>query len=301
MLSIAGTKSRRCDGISRRDCLQIGSLALGGLALPDILRAEAGSGRRNAGKGTIMVLLPGGPTHLDTFDLKPDAPPEVRGEFRPIATNVPGTDICELMPRLAGLADKYTLIRSLVGFRDDHNTHWCTTGWESHPPMDSSPIVAGFPPGDWPSFGSVLSRQLGPRVPGVPPAVDLTPIDPDARFILRTPPGQPGYLGAAHAGFEVNAVDRTNIMLNGVSLRRLSDRRSLLASFDQFRRQVDQGGLTDGIEEFHRQAFEVLTSPRLAQALDLSREESRVRTRYGLDRSYPTGRRCSTSFCWRGA
>jgi hypothetical protein len=294
MLSIAGTKSRRCDGISRRDCLQIGSLALGGLALPDILRAEAGSGRRNAGKGTIMVLLPGGPTHLDTFDLKPDAPPEVRGEFRPIATNVPGTDICELMPRLAGLADKYTLIRSLVGFRDDHNTHWCTTGWESHPPMDSSPIVAGFPPGDWPSFGSVLSRQLGPRVPGVPPAVDLTPIDPDARFILRTPPGQPGYLGAAHAGFEVNAVDRTNIMLNGVSLRRLSDRRSLLASFDQFRRQVDQGGLTDGIEEFHRQAFEVLTSPRLAQALDLSREESRVRTRYGLDRSYPTEREGKT-------
>ena len=164
------------------------------------LRAGAQGGGPGGIKGVIMVLLPGGPTHLDTFDLKPDAPAEIRGEFRPIATNVPGIDICELLPRLARMADKLALIRSLVGFRDDHNTHWCSTGWESHPAMDSSPLVPGFPPGDWPSLGSVLSRKLGPRVPGVPPCVDLTPVDADARFILRTPPGQPGYLGVAHAG-----------------------------------------------------------------------------------------------------
>ena len=156
MLTIPGPQSRFCDGMSRRSWLRIGGLALGGLALPEILRAEAAGGvGKSAGvgkaaKGIIMVLLPGGPTHLDTFDLKPDAPPEIRGEFRPIATNVPGIDICELMPRLAGMADKLAIIRSLVGFRDDHNTHWCSTGWESHPPMPSSPIVAGFPPGDWP-------------------------------------------------------------------------------------------------------------------------------------------------------
>src|SRR5207247_1707958 len=143
MLSSAGLKSRFCDGMSRRSCLRIGGLALGGLALPDILRAEAASGARNQAKGIIMILLPGGPTHLDTFDLKPEAPAEVRGEFQPIATSVPGTDICELLPRLARSADKFTLVRSLVGFRDDHNTHWCSTGWESHPPMDASPIVAG--------------------------------------------------------------------------------------------------------------------------------------------------------------
>ena len=290
MLTIAGPQSPFCDGISRRSCLRIGGLALGGLALPEILRAEAASGVRNPAKGIIMVLLPGGPTHLDTFDLKPDAPAEIRGEFRPIATNVPGLDICELMPRLAGIADKYTVIRSLIGFRDDHNTHWCSTGWESHPAMDSSPIVAGFPLGDWPSMGSVLSRKLGPRIPGIPPAVDLTPIDPDARFILRTPPTQPGYLGAAHAGFVVNAVDRKNIMLSGVTLDRLADRRSLLASFDKFRRQVDQTGSADGAEEFHRQAIEVLTSSKLAEALDLSREDKAVRSRYGLDRSYPNER-----------
>jgi hypothetical protein len=160
--------------------------------------------------------------------------------------------------------------------------------------MESSPIVAGFPPGDWPSLGSVLSRQLGPRAPGVPPCVDLTPLDPDARFILRTPPTQPGYLGAAHAGFEVQAVDRRNIVLNGVSLDRLADRRALLASFDCFRRQVERDGLTDGLEEFHRQAFEVLTSPRLAEALDLSREPGATRGRYGLDTAYPAEREGKT-------
>jgi hypothetical protein len=203
---------------------------------------------------------------------------------------VPGIEVCELLPRLAGVADKFALIRSLVGFRDDHNTHWCSTGWESHPPMDSSPIVAGFPPGDWPSLGSVLSRRFGPRVPGVPPCVDLTPIDPDARFILRTPPGQPGYLGAAHAGFEVNAVDRRNVTLQGASLDRLADRRALLASFDQFRRRVETDGFQEGLDEFHRQAFEVLTSARLAAALDLSREDQAIRSRYGLDRDYPNER-----------
>src|SRR5262249_5762497 len=156
-LNIAGPKSRCCDGISRRSCLKIGGLALGGLSLPEILRGEAATGSRNTAKGIIMVLLPGGPSHLHTFDLNPDAPSEIRGEFKPIPTNVPGVNICELMPLLATKADKFTLIRSLVGFRDDHNTHWCTTGWESHPPMDSSPIVPGFPPGDWPSIGSILS------------------------------------------------------------------------------------------------------------------------------------------------
>jgi hypothetical protein len=290
MLTIDGPPSRYCNGLTRRSFLRIGGLALGGLALPDILRAEAATSVRKPARGIIMVLLPGGPTHLDTFDLKPNAPAEIRGEFRPIATNVPGIEMCELLPRLARVADRLTLIRSLMGFRDDHNTHWCSTGWESHPAMASSPLVPGFPPGDWPSLGSVLSRQFGPRVRGVPPSVDLSPIDADAQFILRTPPGQPGYLGAAHAGFQVQAVDRRNIVLNGVGLDRLADRKALLASFDGFRRAVDAGGLSDGMDDFQRQAFEVLTSRRLAEALDLSREDGAVRGRYGLDRAYPNER-----------
>ncbi len=300
MLTISGSESRFCDGLSRRSCLQIGGLALGGLALPEILRAESesaavrSSNSPRTAKGIIMVLLPGGPTHLDTVDLKPDAPLEIRGEFQPIATKQPGVEICELLPKLANIADKLTIIRSLFGFRDDHNTHWCSTGWESHPAMESSPIIAGYPPGDWPSMGSILSKQLGPRVGGVPPAVDLTPITPDARFILRTPPTQPGYLGSAHAGFEVEAVDRRNIQLNGTTLNRVSDRRALLNSFDRFRREVDQAGSTDGIDDFHRQAFEVLTSPRLAEALDLSREDVVTRGRYGLNRAYPNERDSKT-------
>jgi hypothetical protein len=276
--------------MSRRSWLRIGGLALGGMTLPDILRAEA-SGKQQSGiKGVIMVLLPGGPTHLDTFDLKPNAPAEIRGEFRPIATNVPGIELCEHMPRLAKMADRLAIIRSLVGFRDDHNTHWCSTGWESHPATDSSPLIPGFPQGDWPSMGSVLSRKLGARVPGVPPCVDLTPKDADARFILRTPPGQPGYLGVAHSGFEVQAVDRKNIMLNGVDLPRLDDRRALLARFDSFRKQVDTAGVGDGIDTFQQQAIAMLTSPRLAQALDLGREDARSRSQYGLDRAFPDER-----------
>lgn len=293
MLTIPGPGSRYCDGLTRRNWLQIGGLAMGGMALPEMLRCEAAQGKtgaRRTAKGIIMVLLPGGPSHLDMYDLKPEAPAEIRGEFRPIPTNVPGVDICELMPGLARMADKLTIIRSLNGFRNDHNTHWCSTGWESHPEMPSSPVVAGYPPGDWPSMGSVLSKRLGFRRPGVPPAVDLSPVDPDARFIMRTAPTQPGYLGAAHAGFEVQAVDRRNIRLNGVSLRRLSDRRALLASFDNFRRQVDRTGVSDGLDEFHKQAFDVLTSPRLAEALDLSREDEAVKKRYGLDRTHPQER-----------
>src|SRR6516165_1276815 len=183
MLTIPGPSACYCDHISRRTWLKIGGLALGGMALPEILRAQAqspGTSGTRLAKGVIMVLLPGGPTHLDTFDPKPTAPVEICGEFRTIATNVAGINLCEHFPRLARMADKYTLIRSLVGFRDDHNTHWCSTGWESHPAMDSSPAVPGFPPGDWPSLGAVLSRTLGAQVPGMPACVDLTPVDADA-------------------------------------------------------------------------------------------------------------------------
>jgi len=294
MLTIPGPRSRFCDGMSRRSWLQIGSLAMGGLALPQILQGESQGGRRKRIKGVIMVILPGGPTHLDMYDLKPDGPVEIRGDFRPIATSVPGIEICELLPRLAGMADKLTFIRSLVGFKDDHNTHWCTTGWESHAQMPASPLVPGFPPGGWPSMGSVLSKQFGTRVPGVPAAIDLVPVDPDARFIMRTAPTQPGYLGSAHAGFEVGAVDRRNIMLNGISPRRLSDRRALLTSFDQFRRRADREGIGDGIDEFRKQAFDVLTSPRMADALDLSKEEGPIRGRYGLEDKYPNERQGKT-------
>src|SRR6266566_3915002 len=130
MLTILGRPQRHpfCDGLKRRDFLKIGGLAMGGLALPELLRAEAAAGIRGSHKAVIMIFLPGGPPHQDFLDLKPDAPAEVRGEFSPIKTNVSGIEICELMPRLAAMMDKLVVIRSIVGATGDHYAFQCLTG-----------------------------------------------------------------------------------------------------------------------------------------------------------------------------
>src|SRR5687767_12851606 len=147
MLTIYGNKSRFCDGVSRRNFLRIGALGLGGLALPQLLHAEAKAGVRRSHKAVIMIFLPGGPSHQDIFDLKMDAPREVRGEFKPIKTNVAGIEICEHLPRLAKLMDKMVLIRSMVGAIDDHNAFQCLGGR----------VAGNQPPAGWPCMGSVLS------------------------------------------------------------------------------------------------------------------------------------------------
>src|SRR5205085_8935386 len=128
MLSILGGGSKFCDGVSRRNFLKIGALGLGGLALPDLLCAEANTGVRKGHKAVIMIFLPGGPSHQDMFDLKMDAPSEIRGEFKPIPTKVPGIQICEHLPMLASMMDKMVLIRSIVGARGDHYAVQCLTG-----------------------------------------------------------------------------------------------------------------------------------------------------------------------------
>src|SRR5207249_2160427 len=129
MLTIYGQRHRFCDGVSRRNFMKIGALGLGGLALPQLLEAETQAGIRKSHKAIIMIYLPGGPPHQDMFDLKMDAPSDVRGEFKPIKTNVPGIEICELFPKLAGVMDKVAMIRSLVGARDEHASNLCMTGY----------------------------------------------------------------------------------------------------------------------------------------------------------------------------
>src|SRR5256885_4543807 len=146
MLTIYGPKQRFCDGISRRNFLKIGALGLGGLSLPQLLQAEAQSGVRRSHKAVIMIFLPGGPSHQDIFDLKMDAPAEIRGEFKPIPTRVPGIQICEYLPRLAAMMDKWIVIRSLVGSEGRHAAFQCHTGWP----------VTQQPAGGWPSFGSYV-------------------------------------------------------------------------------------------------------------------------------------------------
>ena len=129
MLTIRGNRHPFCDGISRREFLSVGALALGGLSLPQLLAAEARAGVRNSHKAVIMIYLPGGPSHQDMVDLKRDAPAEIRGEFKPIKTSVPGIEVCEHLPKLAAMMDKFAIIRSLTGTRDEHDSHICMSGY----------------------------------------------------------------------------------------------------------------------------------------------------------------------------
>jgi len=261
-------KQRFCDGISRRNFLKIGALGLGGLTLPQLLQAEAQSGIRLSHKAVIMIFLPGGPSHQDMFDLKMDAPSEIRGEFKPIKTNVPGIQICEHLPLLAGMMDKLALIRSIVGATGDHYAVQCLTGRSHKNP----------PPGGWPCLGSTVSKLQGPTNKSIPPFIGLSP---KMGHMEWADAGQPGFLGVSHAPFKPDGAGKSDMVLNGVTLDRLADRKVLLNSFDQFRRDVDSSGLMEGLDTFNEQAFGMLTSSKLLEALDIEKENSKVRDRYG--------------------
>jgi hypothetical protein len=229
-----------------------------------------------------MIFLAGGPPHQDMFDLKPGAPEAIRGEFRPIPTNVPGLDICEYMPRLARMMDKFALIRSIVGAGPDHSAGQCLTGYKDM----LSKIQGGRP-----SLGSVVSYLKGPIHPDVPVFVGLSPRTGEARW---GNPGEPGYLGLAHAPFTPFRAEAKASRLNGTGgsglsldttatdAARLAGRRSLLAQLDGFRRAYEHDDAIRGMDSFTQRAFEVLTSRRVYEALDVSREDPRIRARYGI-------------------
>jgi hypothetical protein len=274
MLTVAGATSGAgfCDGLSRRGFLRIGGLALGGLSLPQILAAQDAAPRpaRSGGlghKAVIMVYLPGGPPHQDMYDLKMDAPSEVRGEFRPIPTNVAGIQVCELLPKLARLMDKLVPIRSIVGAKDRHESFQCLTGR----------LNEALPRGGWPELGAVVSRLQGPATDVVPPFLALSPRMQHRPYNN----GTPGFLGPAHAPFTPEAEGKGDLTLSGITLERLDDRKRLLAGLDTFRRDVDAHRMMEGLDVYTQQAFGMLTSSRLAQALDLSKEDARTRERYG--------------------
>jgi len=264
------SRSRFCDGLSRRNFLKIGGLALGGLSLPQILEAQAANGKRNSHKAIIMIFLPGGPPHQDMYDLKTDAPLEVRGEFRPIQTSVEGIEICELLPRMAALMHKLVPIRSIVGADGDHYAHQCLSGWRG---KNEPPVQGGRP-----CLGSVLSKLKGPVDKAIPPFVGLSP---KMGFIDWADAGQPGFLGQAYAPFKPDGVGMDNMVLQGVTLDRLADRKQILSSFDRFRAKIDASGQMEGMNAFQQRAFDVLTSNKLREALDIDREDPKLRDRYG--------------------
>ena len=202
-------------------------------------------------------------------DLKPAAPADIRGEFQPIATSLPGVQICELMPRLAERMNRLALIRTVVGSDGRHSSFQCVTGRR----------FASQPSGGWPCFEAVVSRLQGAVHPAVPPGFDLF------MKMAHLPYNHPGagFLGASHQPFQPQGESKDSMTLNGITADRLSDRRRLLTTFDQYRRFVERQYDRSSLDPFTEQALNVLTSSRLADALDLTKEDPAIRASYGQD------------------
>jgi hypothetical protein len=273
MFTIWGSRQRFCDGLSRRSFLQIGAFGAG-LTLADLLRvrAVAGSGAGSSNKSAIMIYLPGGPSHMDMYDLKPDAPREFRGEFNPIATNVPGVRICELFPQQARMWDKLAVVRSVVSV-GEHSDSLVMTGYS-----EAQNRTANHP-----SFGSVVSKLRGGNNAAVPPYVSL-------RGMSRGT--EPGYLGTAHRPFSPNGPGLQDLSpVSGVKEERADQRKALLKGLDDIRRDIDASGTMAGLDAFTTRAFDMVTSGAVRKALDLSKEESRTRERYKGAEQFLTARR----------
>jgi hypothetical protein len=233
-----------------------------------------------------MIFLAGGPPHMDMFDMKPGAPDRIRGEYKPISTKVPGLDICEHMPRLAGMMDKFVVIRSLVGAGGNHSAGQCLTGYTD---------LISKAEGGRPALGSIVSRLQGPVHPDIPPFVGLSPRTDEVRW---GNPGDPGYLGLAHAPFtpfrtEPKPSSHPSAQHGsgsfGLSLdekvltpERLGGRRSLLGQLDELRRTFERDEAMRGMDSYTQRAFDVLGSRRVFEALDLTKEDPRLRARYGF-------------------
>ena len=271
MLTIHDPKDRsqtHCDGISRRNFIKVGALGAAGLTLPELLSLEAGAGIRNSTKSVILIYLVGGPPHQDLFDLKPEAPREVAGPWRPIPTNVPGVEICEQLPMMSRMMDKFTVIRSLSDAQAGHDAVQCYTGRTKAEPV---------PTRGWPQFGSIVSKIQGQARPTTPGFISLCYPCTHGPY---NEPG-PGFLGVSQSGFRPLGPTRKDMVLNGITTDRLGNRDLLLKSMDRLRRDIDNSGTLKGIDTFTRQAMGVLTSSRLANALDLSNEPDDVQDRYG--------------------
>lgn len=274
---------RYCDGRSRRSFLKVGLAGMGSLSLGEILRARAQAAATSSGgrKDTSLILiwLDGGPSHMDTYDPKPEAPEEYRGIWRHISTNVPGIDITEMFPLQAQIAQHFSILRSMHHDSGDHFTggHWMLTG--------RGGVSGAATAQKSPFFGAYAARVLGPRRPGMPANVAI----PYAMSIgLR-----PGYFGGHHLGADRNPFEtegdpnaekfqvRNLDLIGELSAERLQDRRALAAAFDRVRREADQSGMMEAMDRFDQEAFEFVSGSAVRQAFDLQSEPPEMRERYG--------------------
>ncbi|MGL4423162.1 MAG: DUF1501 domain-containing protein [Gemmataceae bacterium] len=273
MFTFWGQQQPFCDGVHRRNFLKLGAFGAG-LTLADQLRSQAAATANRQStptKSAIMIYLPGGPSHIDMYDPKPEAPLEFRGEFKPIATNVPGVQLSEYFPMQAKIFDKLAVLRSVVSV-DEHSDSYVMTGYP-----EQINRTAGHP-----SVGSVVSKLRGSGG-DVPPFVSLRGMS------LGT---EPGYLGVAHRPFTPNGPGTENLRLaNGVNVPRLDDRKNLLESFDGARRDIDASGTMKGMDSFTTRAFDMIASGTVRKALDLKQEDPRTRDRYKNVEGFLTARR----------
>jgi hypothetical protein len=253
--------------LSRRNFITIGSAVLGSscINLPKILQAQENNGKH---KALINIFLAGGPPHLDLWDLKPDAPQEIRGAFNPIKTNVNGIEICEVFEKLAKRMDKCTIIRSITGSHGDHASFQCMTGWKP----DSLKNIGGRP-----SIGSVVTKLQGPVDSAVPPYVGLAET---TKHIPWSDSGSGGFLGPIYNPFKPSGKGLDDMILKG-SLDRLAERKNLLSKLDNMRREIDNKEKIASADEYTQKSFDILTDSKLLNALDLSKVDSDTLAMYG--------------------
>ncbi|MDA0586787.1 MAG: DUF1501 domain-containing protein [Planctomycetota bacterium] len=269
--------NKRCPGpVRRRSFLEAGSLLLGGLTLSDVLESRAqakAAGKVPSDTSVILIWLQGGPSHMETYDMKPDAPVEYRGELGAIPTAVPGMDVCELLPLHAKVADKFNIIRSISHGFANHagGAGRFLSGYNPLRPLD--------PLAQFPCLGPVVSKMLeGRRDPAMPRYVG------SASNVYG---GGAAHVGAAYLPFVVGADPNSpSFKVNNLSLapgmqKRLDDRRTLLSAFDGIQRDLDQTGVMDTIDKYNQEAVELLTSDRARDAFDISLESPHVRDKYG--------------------
>jgi hypothetical protein len=284
MLRFGRMSTRVCGGVSRREWLQAGAISALGLSLPEFLKAQAAAGESTAHKRSMILLwLWGGPSQLDTFDMKPAAPLEYRGPYRPIATNVPGIEICELLPRLAQRADKYAIIRSLHHLTNDHGiggTVGLTSSLAGGISLGGQAVAGRLQP----THGSIVSRMRGFR-PDLPTFVSIGGRLHQGKRPIAGEGG--GSLGSQFDPFRLDYDPEAGIqipdleIISGLSSKILDSRQQLLGEFDAVARKLDESRSVEKLDQYYQQAFSLLTSGTARKFFDVADEPQQLRDRYG--------------------